>query len=120
MLVITVTNEKQTHQIEHESGPIEFGRGIQRGARRLVIEDVHVSRDQLRVEEQPDGRVRLENLSNKIPVTLPDGSTVPMGGSREFNLPVRVFAGQTWFDLAAPSTEKLVPDSLLTIAQPVR
>src|SRR5947209_10580462 len=111
MLVITVTNDKQTKQIEHDSGPIEFGRGLQREVPRLVIEDVHVSRDQLRVEELPRSRVLLENLSNKIPVTLPDGSTVPMGGSRELELPVRVFAGQTWFDIAVPGTDKVVPDS---------
>jgi adenylate cyclase len=118
MLVISITNDKQTKQVEHESGPIEFGRGLQREVPRLVIEDVHVSRDQLRVEELPGSRVRLENLSNKIPITLPDGSTVPMGGSREFDLPVRVFAGQTWFDIAAPGTEKVTPDSLLTCAGP--
>jgi adenylate cyclase len=120
MLFITVTNDKQNQQLEHEHGPLEFGRGVQRVHPRLVVEDVHVSRDQLRVEELPDGRVRLDNLSTKIAVSLPDGTQVPMGGSREFTLPVRVFAGQTWFEIAGPPNERLGPETLLTIAQPVR
>ena len=60
-------------RFEHEAGPLEFGRGPQRQARRCLIDgDPTASRDQLRIELLADGRVRLENLSQRNPVVMPD------------------------------------------------
>jgi adenylate cyclase len=95
MLSISVRNGKQDQRIEHGQGPIEFGRGPQRNLPRLLLEDVSVSRDQLRVEELPAGRVRVENLSLKIPLFLEDGTNVPVASSREVSSPVVLVAGQT-------------------------
>src|SRR5262249_43479834 len=122
MIKITLTNERQDLEILHETGPIEFGRGGQRDVRRVMIEDGMVSRDQLRVEELPEGRVRVENLSLKVMVALEDGSAVPLGSSRELVLPVQLVVGSTRLtielELAAPSSDE--GSSLMTISQPIR
>ena len=66
MLRFRVWNKLERQEIEHLSGPIEFGRG---GARhnvpRCVIQDLYVSKDHIRVLELEDGRVRIENLSQR-------------------------------------------------------
>jgi adenylate cyclase len=95
MLSIFIRNEKQEQKIEHGPGPIEFGRGPQRSSRRFLLEDLSVSRDQLRVEELPGGNVRVENLSLKIPIQLSDSGIVAVAGSREIALPIRLVVGQT-------------------------
>src|SRR5207249_5584088 len=90
MLSISISNKQQRQQFEHAAGPIEFGRGPRREARRLMIEDIYVSRDQLRVEELGDGRVRVENLSQRREVALEDGTTLAVGSQRDFALPLRM------------------------------
>ena len=75
MLIIHVSNDKQNQRLEHAEGPIELGRGPQREVKRFMVEDISVSRDQLRMEELPSGRLRVENLSVKIPVALADGQS---------------------------------------------
>jgi adenylate cyclase len=121
MLIIQVTNEKQNQRLEHPEGPIELGRGPQRDVKRFMVEDISVSRDQLRVEELAPGSIRVENLSLKIPVALADGSSVPMGGSRELNLPVRLTVGQTRIEVSPGLQDSAVErEGLLTISQPVR
>src|SRR5437016_2967073 len=47
MLIITVVNDKQNQQVEHESGPLEFGRGPQLEAPRLAVDDIYTSKNQL-------------------------------------------------------------------------
>jgi adenylate cyclase len=101
MLILKVTNDKQNHQAEHAGGALELGRGPQRDVKRIMIEDGGVSRDQLRVEEQTNGRIRIENLSLKIPVMLNDGTEVPMGGNRELALPLSLSVGNTWVEIRA-------------------
>src|SRR5208282_3508346 len=99
MISIRVTNQKQNHQFEHSSGSIEFGRGMAKGkCERFVLNDLFASRDQLRVEELPDGRLRAENLSGKQEVTLGDGTSIPVGGCREVAMPIRMVVGQTYLD----------------------
>lgn len=103
MLIIKVTNDKQNQQMEHPLGPLELGRGPQRDIKRIMIEDGGVSRDQLRVEELPNGRLRIDNLSLKIPVMLENGAEVPMGGNREVPLPISLSMGNTWVEIRSPS-----------------
>ncbi len=121
MLIIQVTNDKQNQRLEHAEGPIEFGRGPQRDVKRFMVEDISVSRDQLRIAEFANGRIRVENLSLKIPVALADGSSVPMGGSRELDLPVRLTVGQTRLDISPGFQDSAIErEGLLTISQPIR
>ena len=71
-LHLKVENSTQREQFDHESGPLEFGRGPQRESKRCqILDDLTVSRDQLRIEERPGGRLRVENLSRRTPVVVP-------------------------------------------------
>ena len=74
MLIINISNKRQNQRTEHASGPLELGRGPQRAVKRIMLEDIYISRDQLWIEEQEDGRVQVENLSQKREITLADGS----------------------------------------------
>jgi adenylate cyclase len=103
MLAVTVTNERQQRQFDHAAGPLEFGRGLLRDTPRCVIDDPFVSRDQLRVEELPNGRVRLKNLSQRNPAFLSDGSGLATSESRELPLPLTVRVGDTRIVLAHKS-----------------
>ena len=64
-----------------------------------VAGDPYVSRQQLRVEELTEGRVRVENLSLKVAMTLHDGAVIAPGGSREVGLPAGVSVGETRIDI---------------------
>jgi adenylate cyclase len=120
MLNIIVTNEKQNQQFEHQAGPLEFGRGPERNKiRRFMIEDIFVSRDQLHVEERPEGFVLIRNLSEKRAVSLADGSTLPIGAAREVKLPLRLTVGKTLIDLSSGPIDSVDRDSLMTISQPL-
>ena len=74
MLLFTLANERQRRSIQHNEGPIEFGRLQQGQCARIVVDDPFTSRDQLRIEELPGGEVRVANLGS--PVTLPDGTSL--------------------------------------------
>src|SRR5262245_65684155 len=78
MLRFLVSNKRERQHFEHLAGPIEFGRGPERdGIIRCIVQDGYISRDHVRVEEQADGRIRIENLSarNSIRI-LADNSTL--------------------------------------------
>src|SRR5699024_5201148 len=79
MIRVRVKNEKQQQDLEHQGSALEFGRGPQRNFRRVVVDDVFCSRDQLRIEELPGSRLRLENLSSKNAVTLSTGTIIAVG-----------------------------------------
>lgn len=115
MITVQVTNRKQNLRFEHSGGPLEFGRGPKRDAERFVLNDVFASRDQLRVEELPERRLRVDNLSLKQEILLADEHTLPAGAIREFELPVRLRAGQTQFDFEWLPVDAFDRTSLLTI-----
>src|SRR5208283_2926678 len=100
MLRIAVTNSAQNSQLDHPAGPLEFGRGPQRYLPRCIIQDNFVSRDHLRVEELPGGRVRLYNLSSKSEVGFPDGTCIEPGQITERNLPLQLIVGETILDIS--------------------
>jgi adenylate cyclase len=109
-LRIQVGYAAQKQLIDHEGGPIEFGRGPQRQAKRIVIADKFVSRDQLRVEELTNGRIRVENLSHTNPLDLPDGTRIGTSQTRVMDVPIHLSVGDTKIfierDLpSAPSNE---------------
>ena len=87
MLTITVTNKSQSFRVEHRDGPLEFGRRERPGQPRVVVQDLSVSRDHLRVVERGPGRVLVECLSQKKPVELGYGEKLQPRESRELALP---------------------------------
>src|SRR2546421_7657348 len=96
MLRFQVNNEHQQLQLEHPAGPIEFGRGPKcKDVPRCTIQDEYVSRDHIRLEELPGGRLRVQNLSQRSPISVADGSTVPTGATCDLELPVRLGVGTT-------------------------
>ncbi len=126
MLRIHISNRLERKQLDHREGPLEFGRGPQRnGLPRCVVQDACVSRDHLRLEELDYGQVRIENLSKRNPVLLPDNTGVWPGETREFNLPLRLLIGETRVliepvNLKSSSPEFVDKKVLETIDKPVR
>src|SRR5262245_19298060 len=121
MLRFEVSNERERQTLEHSSGPIEFGRGPRRNAiPRCTIWDAYVSKDHVRVEEMPDGRVRVENLSQKQPILLDAQPAVPPGGLRELDLPARLVIGDTTVLAESVLVESVRVDQLQSIAMPHR
>src|SRR5262249_19265675 len=121
MFSITVSNELETQQLTHNRGPLELGRGPAReGTVRVVIRDGFVSRDHVRLEEMPGGRVRIVNLSTKAPVTIDNHSTLNPGTDCEYPLPVRLEVGKTVIDLESAEPESLEMSALRTCRAPVR
>jgi adenylate cyclase len=118
MLRFLIYNKQERKQIEHPSGPIEFGRGGPRhNTPRCVIQDLYVSKDHIRVQELDNGRVRIENLSQRNSIRLSDSTAVATGASRELPLPVHLTVGETTVEIEHPesdSGERL----LQTIASP--
>src|SRR5258708_856069 len=95
MIRVKVANEKQQTSLEHADGALEFGRGPQRNVARIVVDDAFCSRDQLRIEEIADNRVRVENLSSKNPVSVSPGGVLGVGSTTEVDLPVHLSVGKT-------------------------
>jgi adenylate cyclase len=98
VILVRISNEKQKNVFEH-AGVLEFGRAPKQEPARCQLDDLYVSRDHLRVEELPNGYVRLENLSISRPVFLADDSLIPIGGTRSLALPVRITLGKTQVEL---------------------
>jgi adenylate cyclase len=133
LLHIHVVNAEQNEEFAHAAGAFEFGRGSPRDVKRFVVRDERVSRDHLRIEEIPGERLRATNLSRSQSIALVDGSTIEVGASREFVLPVRLPIGGTMVEVSAgsdvvlaPAAEKTVSDTafdknlFLTVTEPVR
>lgn len=119
MLRFRVWNKVERQEIEHLSGPLEFGRGPARNdVPRCVLQDLYVSKDHIRVLELEDGRVRIENLSQRNSIRLADGSVIAIGATREVIPPVHLAVGETTVEIERP-----LPDSgerlLQTIASPL-
>jgi adenylate cyclase len=121
MLWILVSNRMGRERFLHRGGPLEFGRGPRRDVPRKVLTDPSVSNNQLRLEEQEDGGVRLCNLSAKVTLRLADGGQIEPGGERSARPPIRVQAGETlieveWADPGEPAGSSA---QLRTIAPPI-
>jgi adenylate cyclase len=100
MLRFTVSNKREQQQFDHQGGPIEFGRGAQRNdVPRCTVQDLYVSKDHVKVDELENGRVRVENLSQRNSIRLSDNSIIPTGQIRELDTPTRVVVGETAIDI---------------------
>jgi len=111
MLKIQLRNKTQNTSFV-ATGVLEIGRGPQREAPRFLVDDPTVSRDQLRVEEVPEGRIRLENLSTSRPIVLNEGQAIPPGSVHILTLPVSLTVGMTRIELSiseSPHAEGSVP-----------
>jgi len=122
MLRCHVSNERDRQQLEHDRGPLEFGRGPKRNdIPRCVIHDPYVSKDHVRVWELPDGRLRVENLSQKAPIWLSANSSILPGGSFDLEWPARLSVGDSVIDIEPAALDETIQrEHLATVAQPVR
>lgn len=121
MLTLTIKNGLETQQLTHASGPLELGRGPMRsGVARAVVRDAFVSRDHIRLEEQPGRKVKVVNLSTKAPVTVDNHAVLNPGIDCDYLLPVRLAIGETVIDVDAGDAEPVSVNVLKTIAAPVR
>jgi adenylate cyclase len=116
MLRILIRTNHELRRFEHAQGPLEVGRGNERDLPRLVLEDPFVSRDHLRIEPLADGRVRVENISRKNPVTLHEGDSLDVGAAQDCGLPLSITIGETHLLVEG---ETAVDSPLMTIRQPV-
>src|SRR5262245_30548169 len=120
MLRFQISNQVERQQLEHAGGPIEFGRGPRRDVPRCTIRDGYVSKDHMRVEELPNGDVRVENLSQKQPIIISAREQVPPGAAEVLAVPLRLRLGDTTIDVEPAFPETPHSDQLQTIAVPVR
>jgi adenylate cyclase len=120
MLRILVNNDKQKRRLEHAAGPLEFGRIPQHGTQRVVLDDPHVSRNQMRIRERSNGKLEIENISQRTPIYFPDGSTLDVGARREFDLPVRLNVGTTLIEISPFGYDDSSDHSWRTVTQPAQ
>jgi hypothetical protein len=94
MLYGTVTNERQRQHFQHPSGTLDFGRLPSTESACVVIDDTHVSRQQLRVEEVADRKVRLENTGRST-VFFRDGTRLGPQESDDREMPIHLTVGHS-------------------------
>lgn len=104
MLFGLVTNDRQRQRFEHSKGPLNFGRLPHDDVPSVLIDDVAVSRDQLRLEELNRSSVRLDNRGRST-VFSRDGSRILPGESGELNLPISITVGRTVIEIASESLD---------------
>src|SRR5438034_1291160 len=120
MLRFHVHNARERQQVEHATGPIEFGRGPRRGNMpRCMIQDGYVSKDHVRIEEQPTGELRIENLSTKQPILVGE-SGIPPGAWVLLRAPLRLGIGDSFIDIEFALPEEVDDQALKTIIAPLR
>jgi signal transduction histidine kinase len=121
MLRLEVANARERQLLEHDAGPLELGRGPRREpVPRCTIADPYVSKDHVRLLPLLAGRVRIENLSTKLPIEIMGGSAVAPGQSRDLGVPLRLTIGETTIDLSSSAGDPVRTENLLTVPAPVR
>ena len=119
MLRFQISNENDSRQFDHVEGPLEFGREPREGHSRVVLKDLHVSLDHLRVEELAGGMVRITNLSRKVPVYLANSTLIEAGGVCQLGLPTQLMIGNSLIEIRAGDAPLIDSGSYMTIAKPV-
>jgi signal transduction histidine kinase len=122
MLTLTVANQLETQQLAVPPGVVEFGRGPARdGVRRVLIRDAFVSRDHLRLESIAGGKLRIINLSTRVPINIDGHSVLNPGAECEYPVPVRLGIGSTTIDVDGGSADAGVENTAFqTIRPPAR
>ncbi len=77
--------------------------------------DHYFSRQHLRLDVLPGGRLKLVNLSKRGPITLHDGAVLAPGESRDVALPARVVAGETRIDIDAVESDEPIGATLVPV-----
>ena len=78
------------------------------GCSRLVIagsDERTVARDQARIASSARNRVRLTNLSDKVPISVATGDPLPPGAWRDLPLPVEFQVGPKTVRVQRPGSE---------------
>ena len=120
MLQFFVSSKDRSQQLDHDSGPFEFGREPRPGTHRCVLDkDPYVSKDHLRVEELPSGAVRVANLSKRVAVPLEDGSHIEVGEARDLATPLRLTLGQTAIEIRKGGELPVDTTMLCTVTPPI-
>ncbi|MGE0605943.1 MAG: hypothetical protein AB7O62_02375, partial [Pirellulales bacterium] len=118
MLLIHVRNQHQDERFEHSSGPFEVGRGPRRELPRYCVDDLTVSKDQLRIEVLDNGTLKIENLSKKNHVLVGGRTTIPPDGTATSPLPARMRVGNSQVIIEEEETRDPAWDALQTIERP--
>ncbi len=120
MLKILVSNQNEHSPIRLPSGSMVLGRAPKTSGHLHAIQDDYCSAQQLELEELPEGRVRLKNLSSRVVVAvLSSGSSVEPGATCESALPLRLRAGKTVIEIEPGHADQDMSGSFVTIAQPI-
>ena len=112
MIHIVVQNEQQELATIHDTGPLEFGRAAGTRTPRIVINDLHASRDHLRIEETGDGKLRIRNLSKSSPVTVENDKPIEPEESKDVPLPASLVIGTTTIRMMLLDEPACVPPAL--------
>ena len=100
MLHVAVHSEGQEWAFDHSAGPLEFGRGPAREARRCFLTDPFVSRDHVRIEENAAGGLTIQNLSGSAAVRLGAGGEIATGETRLVQPPAVLTIGHSQIEVA--------------------
>jgi adenylate cyclase len=132
-LHVRVIDRQQIVYSQDFAGPVELGRQndgkeelyscklLPSGRWRAVIARVDedtLSRRHACLEPADGGRVRITNVSAKVPIRLDDGSELPAGATCEVNLPVMLAIGKKTVRVQARDRRESILSSLPTSLTP--
>ncbi|MCE9532706.1 MAG: GAF domain-containing protein [Planctomycetes bacterium] len=122
MIQLILTSRLDNQQLTHMGGPLEIGRGPKRGdVDRVVVRDSYMSRDHIRLLETPEGRLQIENISQKATVLIDATTPIEPSSMIERNMPLRLLVGETIIDVDRSSVaDDFNVQNLRTVAAPRR
>jgi signal transduction histidine kinase len=121
MLFCYITTNQEIQELQHPGGPLEFGRIPKPdGLARCIVPDPYVSKDHMRIEEIGPGKIRVQNLSTKQPITLGGNREIGPGLTMELMLPARLLIGDSTIDVDHLSQDNVKAEFLETISRPPR
>jgi adenylate cyclase len=98
-----------TVDIGRDRGGEPIGRAVTtNGSTRLAIavhDEQSIAREQARIAQSAANRIRLTNLSDKVAIDLPSGSTLPPGAWRDLPLPAEFSVGPKTVRVQRPGSE---------------
>lgn len=96
MLRIQIVYRGEQNELEHASGPFEFGRGPARdGIVRFVTSDSYVSANHMRLEQIGEDVISVKNLSTRNNIRLNEKDSIPVGEGAQLFLPATFMVGET-------------------------
>jgi adenylate cyclase len=128
-LAIRVYDQHELRYTAECPGAVDIGRdkgdetpgqpAVKDGGTRFVIasaDERNIARDQARIAPSAHDRVRLTNLSDKVPIGLADGESLPPGAWRDLPLPLAFTVGQKTIQVQKPFAER--DPGLSALAEP--